>query len=101
MKIVVCHRMPERSFHWMGKPLPLCARCTGVLAGQVVGVTAFWQAVAWWLCLLAVIPLLIDWSAQHFLSVPSTNLRRFITGLLAGYGEVALAVLACRYVFGL
>ena len=52
---------------------------------------------AWWLCLLALIPLLIDWSAQYWLLFPSTNTRRFITGLLAGYGEVAFAVLVLRY----
>ena len=97
MKIVVCHRLPARSFWWRGKPFPVCARCTGVVFGQVLGLTAFLQVIPWWLCLLALIPLLIDWFAQYWLLFPSTNTRRFITGLLAGYGEVAFAVLVLRY----
>jgi len=65
-----------------------------------MGLTAFYLMIAWWLSLLALIPLLIDWSAQQWLFFPSTNTRRFITGLLAGYGEVALAVLGVRYILG-
>jgi len=93
MRIVVCHRLPERSFWWRGKPLPVCARCMGVMLGQLLGLTALIQAADWRFCILAMIPLFVDWSAQCWLSFPSTNARRFVTGLLAGYGEVALGVL--------
>ena len=31
---------------------------------------------------------------------PSTNARRVVTGLLAGYGEVALCILVVRYLAG-
>src|SRR5678816_3926889 len=27
---VVCHQRPERSFHWHGAQLAVCARCTGI-----------------------------------------------------------------------
>lgn len=33
----VCHRIGERSFHIAGRPLSLCARCTGMYLGAVVG----------------------------------------------------------------
>jgi uncharacterized membrane protein len=33
----ICHRMPERSFTLAGRPLPLCARCTGTFLGAIVG----------------------------------------------------------------
>jgi uncharacterized membrane protein len=33
----VCHRIEERSFHVEGRPLSLCARCTGMYLGAVVG----------------------------------------------------------------
>jgi uncharacterized membrane protein len=26
----ICHQRPERSFHLEGRPLPVCARCTGL-----------------------------------------------------------------------
>lgn len=36
----VCHQLPQRSFQWFGFPLPLCARCTGLLLGFTLG--ALW-----------------------------------------------------------
>jgi len=36
----ICHRIPERSFVLGGRPLPLCARCTGTFLGAMLGLTA-------------------------------------------------------------
>jgi uncharacterized membrane protein len=36
----ICHRIPERSFIVGGRPLPLCARCTGTFLGVLLGLTA-------------------------------------------------------------
>ncbi|RGF93239.1 DUF2085 domain-containing protein [Ruminococcus sp. AM54-1NS] len=33
-----CHQRPDRSFFFHGWQFPVCARCTGVLAGQLVGI---------------------------------------------------------------
>lgn len=33
----VCHQIPERSFLLAGRPLPLCARCTGTFLGATLG----------------------------------------------------------------
>lgn len=33
----VCHRISERSFHIDGRPLSLCARCSGMYLGALVG----------------------------------------------------------------
>lgn len=33
----VCHRIPERSFAFAGRPLPLCARCSGTYLGALAG----------------------------------------------------------------
>lgn len=33
----VCHRIGERSFHFGGRQLPLCARCSGTYLGASVG----------------------------------------------------------------
>ena len=38
----ICHQIPERTFFLNGRPLPLCARCTGTYLGAVVG---FWGLV--------------------------------------------------------
>lgn len=34
----VCHQIPARSFHLDGQPLPLCARCTGIYLGALLGI---------------------------------------------------------------
>ena len=37
----ICHQIPERSFSLpSGRPLPLCARCTGTYLGAILGLTA-------------------------------------------------------------
>jgi uncharacterized membrane protein len=33
---LVCHQRPERSFHWSGAQLAVCARCTGIYLGACV-----------------------------------------------------------------
>src|SRR2546427_6668106 len=33
---IVCHQLPERSFHLWGAQLPVCARCTGIYFGGAV-----------------------------------------------------------------
>jgi len=34
---LVCHQLPERSFHLGAALLPVCARCTGIYLGAVAG----------------------------------------------------------------
>ncbi len=33
----ICHRIDVRSFHTHDRPLPLCARCTGIYLGVITG----------------------------------------------------------------
>jgi uncharacterized membrane protein len=33
---LVCHQLPQRSFHLWSVPLPVCARCTGIYAGAAM-----------------------------------------------------------------
>lgn len=37
----ICHRIPSRSFEVNGRPLPLCARCTGIYLGVMTGLTVY------------------------------------------------------------
>lgn len=83
-----CHRLPERSFSYRGKPFPICARCTGILLGYLIGIIyAFiFGKIALHLCILLIIPLVIDGGGQLVSKWKSTNYRRFFTGILAGVG---------------
>ena len=81
-----CHQIPERSFSYRGHPFPVCARCTGVIAGQVLGGVLFpflalsYDTIAF-LCFI----MFFDWWLQRVRILQSTNLRRFVTGIFCGF----------------
>ena len=83
-----CHQLPGRSFFFRHYQFPVCARCTGVLAGQAVAGVLLLAGVRispLWMGVLA-IPMAADWLLQYFNIRPSTNPRRFVTGALFGAG---------------
>jgi len=86
-----CHQMNDRSFSWKGCQFPLCARCTGLLLGQLAGFLLFVFFIKFniifLLCLavVSVIPLGIDGIGQLKKLWLSTNTRRLCTGILCGY----------------
>src|SRR2546423_4670921 len=88
----VCHQMPERSFQIAGYPLAVCARCTGLYVGGLLGVAAYPLARPLtrtdapervWL-LLAVLPTTVDFALGFFGIWENTHWSRFLTALLAG-----------------
>lgn len=95
-----CHCRPNRSFFYRGRKFPICARCTGELAGMVL--LAFtWPfahlgAPAAFLLLL---PLVADGTIQALTAYESRNYRRLWTGLLFGYGLADLLFLSFAAVF--
>ena len=38
---MICHQLPERSFHLWTAQLPVCARCTGIYAGAAMAAIFF------------------------------------------------------------
>lgn len=40
----ICHRIASRSFEAFGRPLPLCARCTGIYLGVMTGLGVFFAS---------------------------------------------------------
>ncbi len=97
---VVCHQMPQRSFHWLGYPLGVCARCVGIYAGFFLGLLFYplvrqveEEAVPQrhWLWLTAA-PTVIDVAGDAVRLFANTFLSRTVTGLILGAG-VAFYVL--------
>lgn len=90
--IFFCHRMPERSFFFRGHQLPICARCTGILIGYVIGILylIFYNKLGYIFELLLMVPLLIDGIGQYRGYFVSTNIRRLITGILGGISLICL-----------
>jgi uncharacterized membrane protein len=86
-----CHQLPERSFFFKGYQFPLCARCTGILIGQMLALP-LWLLYqpSLRLSVLLIIPMACDGILQYAFSVMSNNGRRVVTGLLAGYGYTSV-----------
>lgn len=86
-----CHQIPERSFFIKGYQMPVCARCSGMIIGELSGIIcAFSSRISIWVCVLMLIPLIIDGSLQYKTSYMSNNTKRVITGLLFGFGLLYL-----------
>lgn len=84
-----CHQIPERSFYYKKYQYPVCARCTGVLIGYIIGIGTTWIfSFSLKINILFILIMLTDWSIQYFNIYKSNNLRRLISGILCGYGLI-------------
>lgn len=104
----VCHRLPERSFFWDGRQMPLCARCTGLYIGVFFSFCFFiWkkrlkgnlpfctQAAAG--SMLALLPIAADGFCSYAGLWESSQLLRVLTGASAGAVMPALFLLAGNF----
>ena len=84
----LCNLRPERAFCIGSFVFPICARCTGMVAGVFVFFICRYVGISYslpvFLLVVMVTPLSVDWFLQRFGILASTNTRRFITGLLFG-----------------
>lgn len=87
---VMCHGKVERSLELFGVPMPICARCTGIYAGLLAGLFAFWiipvlsEKAMRMTAFAALIPLAVDGLTQATGLRESTNGLRIATGVVAG-----------------
>ena len=98
-----CHCRDDRSFYFRGRKFPVCARCTGMLAGWVAGcATYFFTRIPLRWLVVMILPLIIDGTAQQLTKYDSRNTRRLVTGVLFGYGTmgVFLCSVAAAYMTG-
>ena len=87
-----CHQLPERSFFLFGKPLTLCARCTGIHLGFLGAVLLYPLArkigknkfPPIWLFPVALVPIGLDGLTQFIGLRESANILRLLTGSLFG-----------------
>lgn len=110
-----CHQLPERSFFYKGKQFPVCARCTGVSIGQLLAVLVNVVFLlgrkhngryalgthAPFISALCLSVMGTDWLAQETKIKPSTNPRRFLTGILGGFGLFNLYFIAAQKLLSL
>ena len=95
-----CHQKPERSFFFLGKQFPICARCTGQLAGMLCGCIGAWLCqIPFQLSVMLMLPMLADGFCQMLTAYASTNCRRFLTGFLFGFGLVQIFAVSSQFAF--
>lgn len=94
VRIIGCHRLPERSFFYRGRQLPVCARCTGLALGYLAYPALLLRAfsVSYLVALLLLLPCALDGITQLLNWRRSNNSLRFITGVLCGIGQAGLLV---------
>ena len=105
---LICHQMPDRSFHWHGAQLAVCARCTGIYLGACASALlaplpaaryARWGAptrIAWLLGAAAVpmgVTLVAEWAGVW---TPSSIVRA-ATGLVLGAAGAVVVLAAINY----
>lgn len=83
-----CHQMSERSFFFKEYQFPVCARCTGVIIGEIICIITILVNIKLSIILYTVLLLImgLDWFIQYINILESNNIRRLITGILGGFG---------------
>ncbi len=85
-----CHQREDRSFKIGEFQFPICSRCTGILLGQILVIIFifFKLNIPIYLDFIFLLIMFLDWYIQYRKIKESTNLRRLITGILAGIAQI-------------
>jgi uncharacterized membrane protein len=96
---LICHQLPERSFHIGGVQLVVCARCVGIYAGAMAATLTGRRvsrltpkSILMVGALPTVVTVALEWTALW----SSSNLVRFFAGAPLGFA-VAFVVAAVHY----
>ena len=89
-----CHQREDRSFKIKGWQFPICSRCTGILTGQIMSIALYLLGlrIPIYISFLFLLIMFLDWFIQFKNIKESTNLRRLITGNLAGIAQISLFI---------
>jgi uncharacterized membrane protein len=105
---VICHQIPERSFHLAGFQTPVCARCLGIYAGAAAGASihvlgalstdslrwrVFTPQAARRVFIVSALPTLLTVGLEWTGVWAGTNIVRAIAGVTLGIGG-ALVVMS-------
>jgi uncharacterized membrane protein len=87
----ICHQRPDRCFRIDGRPMPVCARCTGLYAGAAIAapLALVWAARpsgrrARAVAAAAALPTAITWAIEMAGLAHPSNLVRFVAALPLG-----------------
>ena len=90
-KMSGCHQNPDRSFKYKNWQFPVCARCTGLIVGYIIGFFMFlFMELHLSTCLILISIMGIDWIFRSKKPTKYGNIRRCCTGILCGIGYIQL-----------
>lgn len=94
-----CHQIPERSFTYKSYQFPVCARCTGLMFGYLIAFVMLvcGCSVPLRISVIFLLAMLIDGGLQYLKLLQSNNIRRVITGFLAGIGFINIIISMAKY----
>ena len=98
-KIFHCHQLSSRSFFYKGMQLPLCARCSGILLGLVVGIVPC--IFSWYHPLLSaglILIMFVDGFTQLKKWRESNNILRLLTGIGFGYSMMSFLFILTKLI---
>ncbi len=97
-----CHQREDRSFFIGEWQFPVCSRCTGILTGQAIGIILyiFSVRIPFYIDFIFLAIMFLDWFIQYKKIKESTNIRRFITGNLAGIAQVSIIIKIILFIIG-
>ncbi|MGE4571161.1 MAG: DUF2085 domain-containing protein [Candidatus Izemoplasmatales bacterium] len=89
-----CHQKSCRSFFYKNYQFPLCARCTGIVIGELLigPIVIMFGFNNIYLNLALLLLMAIDGLLQYYHILESNNIRRLLTGLGAGYAMTSTLI---------
>lgn len=105
----ICHQRPDRSFWFDGQKMAVCARCTGIYVGAVVGLAivastdvtpdrgAVDRTYFWWrmVLIVALMPMVASFGLERLVGL-SDNVSRALTAIPLGMAVAGLVGAALR-----
>ena len=87
-----CHQREDRSFFIHNFQFPICSRCTGILLGQIIAIILYILKIQipTYIGIIFLLIMFLDWYIQYKKIKESTNLRRLLTGTLAGIAQISI-----------
>ena len=88
----------EKLFY-KGYQFPICARCTDVIISSFLAFLFFIKKkLSKKLCIIMSGIMFFDWFIQYINIKESTNKRRFVTGLIGGFGYSTLHLYLYKFI---
>ena len=94
----ICHQRPDRCFWIHGRPMPVCARCTGLYVSAALAPLALLWATglssrrARHLAAIAALPTLVTWGTEIAGLAHFSNVVRFVAALPLGFVAAWLVI---------